>query len=85
MQSSRTGRRSAGGSPEFLGVSGYRTFQELQTLKRFVWRYQPDLVEICQLTGNAFQSNCREMADKRDCPYLELREGEYREVLPEVA
>lgn len=40
-----------------FGVSGYGTGQELITLQKRAWQYNPDIVLLAFLTGNDFRDN----------------------------
>jgi len=53
-----------------FGVSGYGTAQELITLRRRVWRYDPDLVLLAFYSGNDVRNNWRPLELDPARPYL---------------
>lgn len=44
-----------------FGVDGYGTAQELLTLRHHVWKYAPDIVLLCFMTGNDVRNNYRRL------------------------
>jgi hypothetical protein len=61
-----------------FGVAGYSTAQELLTLKREVWKYQPDLVVVALYPARDIANNVRELnnaVDPERSPYFVYREG----------
>ncbi len=58
-----------------LGVSGYGTGQQLQTLRDRAWGYDPDLVVLAFLTGNDLRNNVRELEKNEAQPYFVVRDG----------
>jgi hypothetical protein len=59
-----------------FGVSGYSTAQELLTLRRKVWAYEPDLVLLTVTTNNDVTDNVRAFKEADDIPYIVLRGDE---------
>jgi lysophospholipase L1-like esterase len=59
-----------------FGVSGYGTAQELITLERKVWEYQPDLVLLSVTTNNDVTDNLRELKKTDEIPYFLLNNGQ---------
>lgn len=59
-----------------FGVSGYSTAQELLTLRRKVWAYEPDLVLLTITTNNDVTDNVRAFKEADDIPYMLLRGDE---------
>ncbi|MET0625322.1 MAG: SGNH/GDSL hydrolase family protein [Pyrinomonadaceae bacterium] len=59
-----------------FGVSGYSTAQELLTLRRKVWAYEPDLVLLMVTTNNDVTDNVRAFKEADDIPYMLLRGDE---------
>ena len=57
-----------------FGVSGYGTAQELITLRRHVWDYQPDIVVLAVTTNNDITDNSRALK-RSDVPYFVYRDG----------
>jgi hypothetical protein len=55
-----------------FGVAGYGTAQELLTLERDVWRYQPDLVLLAFYPGNDVRNNLRALEQDPLRPYFTL-------------
>jgi hypothetical protein len=53
-----------------FGVSGYGTAQELLTLQRRVWKYEPDLVLLAFYSGNDVRNNWRPLELDPARPYL---------------
>jgi hypothetical protein len=53
-----------------FGVAGYGTAQELLTLRREVWRYQPDVVLLAFYTGNDVRNNARPLEQDPLRPYF---------------
>jgi hypothetical protein len=58
-----------------FGVSGYGTAQELITLERNVWKYQPDLILLSVTTNNDVTDNLRELKKTDEIPYFLLNNG----------
>lgn len=58
-----------------FGVAGYGTAQELLTLRRDVWRYQPDLVLLAFYPGNDVRNNARPLEQDPLRPYFTLDAG----------
>ncbi len=65
---------AAGRAVEVLdfGVAGYGTAQELLTLRRDVWRYQPDVVLLAFYPGNDVRNNARPLEQDPLRPYFTL-------------
>lgn len=59
-----------------FGVSGYGTAQELITLRRKVWDYQPDMVILAFLTFNDIMDNSRALKDTEEMPYFVYQNGQ---------
>jgi hypothetical protein len=59
-----------------FGVSGYGTAQELITLRRKVWDYQPDIVLLAFLTFNDIMDNSKRLKDTEEMPYFVFRDGQ---------
>lgn len=59
-----------------FGVSGYSTAQELLTLRRKVWAYEPDVVLLVVTTNNDVTDNVRAFKEADDIPYMTLRGDE---------
>ncbi len=55
-----------------FGVSGYGTAQELITLRRRVWAYDPDVVLLAFCTGNDISNNVRELEENQQIPFFVL-------------
>jgi hypothetical protein len=55
-----------------FGVAGYGTAQELLTLRRQVWRFQPDLVLLAFYPGNDVRNNARPLEQDPLRPYFTL-------------
>jgi lysophospholipase L1-like esterase len=55
-----------------FGVSGYSTAQELLTLRRKVWAYEPDVVLLMVTTNNDVTDNVRAFKEADDIPYMTL-------------
>jgi hypothetical protein len=64
-------------APEVLnfGVSGYSTAQELLTLRRYVWKYDPDIVLLAFLAQNDVRDNSRALSGYARRPYFRLEDG----------
>ncbi len=58
-----------------FGVGGYGTAQELLTLRRHVWKYDPDIVLLAFLTGNDITDNSMALRKNPTVPYFELKNG----------
>ena len=58
-----------------FGVAGYGTAQELLTLRRQVWRFQPDLVLLAFYPGNDVRNNARPLEQDPLRPYFTLGPG----------
>lgn len=65
---------AAGRGVEVLdfGVAGYGTAQELLTLRRDVWRFQPDVVLLAFYPGNDVRNNARALEQDPLRPYFTL-------------
>jgi hypothetical protein len=63
---------AAGRAVEALdfGVAGYGTAQELLTLRREVWRFQPDAVLLAFYPGNDVRNNARPLEQDPLRPYF---------------
>lgn len=59
-----------------FGVSGYSTGQSLITLRRTVWRYQPDVVLLAFFTGNDVEDNMPGLSGYARRPYFRLSDGD---------
>jgi hypothetical protein len=59
-----------------FGVAGYGTAQELLTLRRDVWRYQPDVVLLAFYPGNDVRNNARALEQDPMRPYFTLAAGD---------
>ena len=55
-----------------FGVSGYATAQALITLRRKVWRYQPDIVLLAFFAGNDVEDNAPGLSGYSRRPYYRL-------------
>lgn len=55
-----------------FGVAGYGTAQELLTLRRQVWRFQPDVVLLAFYPGNDVRNNARSLEQDPLRPYYTL-------------
>ncbi|MBV8203351.1 MAG: SGNH/GDSL hydrolase family protein [Acidobacteria bacterium] len=55
-----------------FGVAGYGTAQELLTLRRQVWRFQPDVVLLAFYPGNDVRNNARPLEQDPLRPYFTL-------------
>jgi hypothetical protein len=55
-----------------FGVAGYGTAQELLTLRRQVWRFQPDVVLLAFYPGNDVRNNARPLEQDPLRPYYVL-------------
>jgi len=68
---------AAGRTVEALdfGVAGYGTAQELLTLRREVWRFQPDAVLLAFYPGNDVRNNARPLEQDPLRPYFTLGPG----------
>jgi hypothetical protein len=53
-----------------FGVAGYGTAQELLTLRREVWRFQPDAVLLAFYPGNDVRNNARPLEQDPLRPYF---------------
>jgi hypothetical protein len=58
-----------------FGVAGYGTAQELLTLRRQVWRFQPDLVLLAFYPGNDVRNNARPLEQDPLRPYFVIAPG----------
>jgi len=58
-----------------FGVSGYGTAQELETLRRWAWDYEPDMVLLAFLAGNDIRNNSVELEPDQQRPFYVLEEG----------
>ena len=61
-----------------FGVSGYGTGLELLTLRRKVWKYEPDYVLLAFHTGNDITDNHRALASAEYIPYFVLENDELK-------
>ena len=52
-----------------FGISGYGTTQQLLTLQRRVWAYEPDVVLLAFYTGNDISDNSRVLSSAVTGPY----------------
>lgn len=66
-----------------FGVSGYGTGSELLTLRKRVWKYDPDHVLLAFFTGNDLRNNVAELESDPRRAYFELQDGQLRVRLPE--
>ncbi len=57
-----------------FGVSGYGTAQELITLQRQVWDYEPDVVLLAFTTNNDVTDNSRLLKKTDEIPYFVYRD-----------
>jgi hypothetical protein len=55
-----------------FGVSGYSTAQELLTLRRYVWKYDPDIVLLAFLAQNDVRDNSKALSGYARRPYFRL-------------
>ncbi|MBV8199520.1 MAG: SGNH/GDSL hydrolase family protein, partial [Acidobacteria bacterium] len=55
-----------------FGVAGYGTAQELLTLRRQVWRFEPDVVLLAFYPGNDVRNNARPLEQDPLRPYFTL-------------
>jgi hypothetical protein len=53
-----------------FGCDGYGTAQELLTLRRWVWRYSPDVVVLAFFNGNDVRNNSVALEGDRCRPFL---------------
>jgi hypothetical protein len=70
--------RLAGRRVEALnfGIDGYGTAQELITLRRKVWAYQPDIVVLAIFLGNDIRNNSVVLEGDRCRPFYVIENGE---------
>lgn len=61
-----------------FGVGGYGTAHELITLRKHVWKYEPDMVVLAYYPGNDLLNNERSLNPNNAAlaPYFVLRDGE---------
>ena len=59
-----------------FGVSGYGTAQELITLRRRAWDYQPDMVILAMTTFNDITDNSPALKKTEEIPYFVYRDGQ---------
>ena len=59
-----------------FGVTDYGTAQELITLRRHVWRYDPDLVLLAFFADNDVRNNSSVLERKKYRPFFDLVDGE---------
>jgi len=73
-----------GRMPEAInfGVDGYGTAQELVTLKRDVWAYQPDAVVLAVFLGNDIRNNSVSLETNRCRPFYTLEDGRLEPIGP---
>lgn len=55
-----------------FGVSGFSTAQELEMLRHYVWRYDPDIVLLALFAGNDLRDNSRRLSPDGVRPYYTL-------------
>jgi len=55
-----------------FGVSGFSTAQELEMLRHYVWRYEPDIVLLAFFAGNDVRDNSRRLSPDGVRPYYSL-------------
>jgi hypothetical protein len=67
-----------GREPEAIdfGVDGYGTAQELITLRRDVWSYNPDAVVLAVFLGNDVRNNSIQLESNQCRPFYVLRNGQ---------
>ncbi len=53
-----------------FGVSGYGTGQQLITLRKKVWKYEPDMVLLAVTTGNDIRNNSKKLEPKKMRPFF---------------
>lgn len=58
-----------------FGVDGYGTTQELITLQRRAWRFDPDAVVLAFFTGNDLRNNTVALEGDQCRPFFVLRDG----------
>lgn len=58
-----------------FGVSGYGTAQELLTLQKHVWQYEPDIVLLAVTTNNDITDNSRALKQTDEIPYFVHHDG----------
>lgn len=61
-----------------FGVDGYGTAHELLTLRKRVWKYEPDLVLVAFFTGNDLWNNCRDLGSAPYMPSFSLENNELK-------
>jgi hypothetical protein len=66
-----------------FGVSGYGTGSELLTLRKRIWKYDPDHVVLAFFTGNDLRNNVADLEGDPRRAYFELRDDQLRVRLPE--
>jgi hypothetical protein len=59
-----------------FGVDGYGTTQELVTLERRVWQFEPDAVVLAFFSGNDFRNNSVVLEGDQCRPFFVLRDGD---------
>ncbi|HEY0006736.1 MAG TPA: SGNH/GDSL hydrolase family protein [Pyrinomonadaceae bacterium] len=59
-----------------FGVSGYGTAQELITLRKHVWQYEPDIVLLAMTTNNDISDNVLALKRTNQIPYFVYRDGQ---------
>jgi hypothetical protein len=59
-----------------FGIGGYGTAQELIMLRRYAWRYSPDLVLLLFTPGNDFRDNSALLDPNKMRPFFVIKNGE---------
>ena len=59
-----------------FGVSEYGTAQQLLTLRKHVWKYDPDLILLAFFSGNDIADNSKILSKKKYRPYFVYNENE---------
>lgn len=59
-----------------FGVSGFGTAQELQMLRQYVWKYEPDIVILAFFSGNDLTDNSKALKGGEIKPYFTLENDE---------
>ncbi len=57
-----------------FGVSGYGTAQELQVLRQYVWKYDPDIVLLAFFSGNDLRNNSLRLEAEQARPFFRLEQ-----------
>lgn len=58
-----------------FGVDGYGTTQELVTLERRVWQFDPDAIVLAFFSGNDFRNNSVALEGDQCRPFFVVRDG----------